>query len=353
MSWTTGHSLQGGRYVIDGVIGKGRFGITYRVKKAPTDHFVVIKTLNDQGLDSAEFERLQELFVQEAVKLAQCDHPHIVKAKTPFQEDGKWCIEMEYIDGITLDKRGQSILSEAEALNYIKQIGEALIEVHGHNFLHRDVRPGNIMIRAGKPEAVLIDFGLALEFDHPLSRTRTEEVMEGYAALELYSSRTNKGIYTDIYSLGATLYNLLTGQIPVSASKRKLYEINKVDGAELVAPNSFNPQISEQTNQAILKAMELEAINRPSTVQDWLKALDSQPSDSQSEVESNQALDSNSSNSKWDWQTLAAVIAAVGGLLAGIAAIIALFINKEPTPQSSPSPTPSSQPSSPTSSPKP
>jgi serine/threonine protein kinase len=266
MAWSAGKKLNKDKYTVQELLGEGRFGITYLASDRD-GNLVVIKTPRDVGFNLFELKRLQELFVQEAHKLAQCHHPHIVSVKELFQEGNLRCIAMEYIDGTTLDKRSRKILPEEEALQYINQIGQALIVVHGHRLLHRDLRPGNIMIRAGRPEAVLIDFGLALDFDHELTKTRTEELSAGFAPIECYSRKAERGAYTDIYGLGATLYNLLTGTVPISAIERK------IERKPLVAPKSLNPAISNRTNEAILSAMELEANKRPRSVQDWFKSL--------------------------------------------------------------------------------
>jgi serine/threonine protein kinase len=168
MAWQAGEQLQGGKYTIEQELGRGRFGITYLAKDLKGDR-LVIKTLNDDLLNSLspeERNRLEPLFWQEAVKLARFRHPHIVQVENPFKEGSHCCIAMEYIDGHPLSLRAQKVLPESAALTYIRQIGEALIEVHENQLIHRDIRPENIMLRVrdGKAEAVLIDFGLALDF---------------------------------------------------------------------------------------------------------------------------------------------------------------------------------------------
>ncbi len=334
MVWVAGKQLQGNKYTIERILGHGRFGITY-LARYKNDEPVVIKTPNDQSLNRPDFDRLQQVFVREAFKLARCRHPHIVKAEEPFQEDGLWCIPMEYIAGTTLADREQRILPQEEALRYIQQIGEALIEVHKHGLLHRDVRPENIMVRIGKAEAVLIDFGLALEFDHEMTKTRTEEIAEGFAPLELYSRQAERGAYTDIYSLGATLYVLLTGQKPAGAMKRKL------DNERLIAPKESNPQISNRINRAILSAMELEAEKRPQSVQDWLDSLGLK-NDSVSPNQSPNPRENRDSRRRIEtWQLIIAAVAAIGALLAGIAPFVPIFQNRgnsgsSPPPTSTP-----------------
>lgn len=268
MAWQPGKTLRGDRYTIEEILGMGRFGITYLAREK-NGNPVAIKTPNDevQALNPAEFDRLQQGFVQEAVKLAKCRHPHIVRAEEPFQEDSIWCIAMEYIDGVSLARRATAKLPETEALEYVRQIGEALRVVHENGLLHRDVQPQNIIVRSGKPEAVLIDFGLARKVGEAITQTRTSEISDGFSPLELYSSQRECGVYTDIYALGATLYNLVTGERPLTSLDRKLGE------RILTPPQQINSKISDRLNRAILTGMELEAENRPQSMQAWLEML--------------------------------------------------------------------------------
>jgi eukaryotic-like serine/threonine-protein kinase len=339
MAWISGQPIHNGKYVVERQLGQGRFGTTYLVKNQESER-CVIKTLNDsllQSLSQAERDRLETLFWQEAVKLTRCNHPHIVKAGAPFKEQNQWCIAMEYVDGTSLAERSQPMLPEAEAIAYIQQIGEALTVVHDHQLIHRDVNPGNIMLRAGKPDAVLIDFGLALEFDHTLTAARTQETSDGFTALELYSNQTQPvGAYTDVYSLAATLYDLLTGKKPVSAVKRKL------NNARLLAPKEVNPLVSDRTSRVILQGMELDRSKRPQSVQEWLEALGvAQAMPSPPVAQSTQSSSRSLEEKIKIWTLIIAGVAAIGGLLGGLSGWIAIF--KPSLPQSSPSPAQSPQ----------
>ncbi len=332
MGWDTGKTIKNNRYTIQETLGKGRFSVTYLAKDSQNNNnLVVIKTAKDVFFHPNKFKQLQDSLVKEAVKLAKCNHPHIVKVKDTFHEGNTYCIVMEYISGKTLDKRDNRIVLEKEALNYIQQIGKALIEVHRHQLLHRDIRPGNIIIRSGKPEAVLIDFGLALNFDHELTKTRTEELAKGFAPIECYYRDGKREAYTDIYSLGATLYQLLTGTTPVSAIERKL------ENKPLIPPKSINSTISDRTNTAILNAMELQASDRPQTVQDWLKML-GLSIDKESVMFPKLAFSIN-------WMVVATVITAIATLLTalGVPQMVEKWLTK-PTPNVSPSPSSSPKP---------
>ncbi|MGK7883928.1 MAG: serine/threonine-protein kinase [Crocosphaera sp.] len=334
MPLSRGKTLKNNRYIIQEILGKGRFSLTYLAKNSQNDDKVVIKTAKDVFLNLGKFKQLQNSLSEEAFKLAKCHHPHIVEIKDTFYEDNIYCIVMEYISGKTLDKRDNKIISEKEALNYIQQIGNALIEVHRHQLLHRDIRPGNIIIRTGKAEAVLIDFGLALNFDHELTKTRTEELAKGFAPIECYYRDGKRSAYTDIYSLGATLYELLTGTTPVSAIERKL------ENKPLIPPKTINSAISDRTNNAILKAMELEASDRPQSVQDWLKQLGLS-------IPKGEKTSSNSGFSI-NWAIFWAAIAAIAALLTalGLPQMVEKWLTPQtiPTPTVSPSPSSSSQP---------
>lgn len=339
VAWVAGDRLQGGKYTIERELGRGRFGITYLVKNSKSDR-LVIKTLNDELLKSLtqqERERLETMFWQEAVKLTRCKHKHIVQVAEPFKEGEHWCLLMEYVDGVSLADRRQQILSEQEALRYIQQIGEALIVVHENRLIHRDVQPGNIFLRVrdGQAEAVLIDFGLALDFDHILTTNRTKETSEGFTPPELYAKSIPTGAYSDIYSLAATLYVLVTGQTPVSALKRKL------DNARLAEPKDLNHLVSDRTNRAILTGMKLDPKERSQSMREWLDSL-GLTGETPQPVSTVLPNPNPNQEKKINWTHVIAAIAAIGALLSGIAALIPIF---KPSPSPSPpslSPSPSS-----------
>jgi len=266
MVWAV-DQIVGNGYTLKRQLGEGGFGVTWLALK-PNKQTVVIKTLNNKVQQRSDFKKLQQDFLNEALRLAKCTHPHIAKIFQMFQEGDLWCMEMEYIDGGNLkDRVANGALSEKEALLYIEQIGNALALVHGQDLLHRDIKPENIMLRSGRREAVLIDFGIAREFESDQTQTHTEYLTHGYAPIEQYYKRHKRGAYTDVYALAATLYSLLTGKVPVSSLDRQ-------DGVPLPSPKSLNRSISDRTNQAILKGMAIKSKDRPQSMEAWLKMLE-------------------------------------------------------------------------------
>ncbi|HBB34521.1 MAG TPA: serine/threonine protein kinase [Cyanobacteria bacterium UBA8803] len=271
MAWKPGQKLQRSKYAIEKVLGQGGFGITYLVKDRQGNPFV-IKTLNDYLERQYNFAKYQQDFINEALRLAKFRHPHIVRVDEIIQEGEQWCMVMEYIDGENLAHWvwHQGMLPELEALRYIQQVGEALTLVHNSGLLHRDIKPLNIMMRKSSLDAVLIDFGIAREFTPNLTQTHTQSLSEGFAPIEQYDWRAKRGAYTDIYALAATLYSLLTGEIPMPSPMRAY-------GMELAPPKRINPQISDRVNQAILQGMALKPEDRPQSVPEWLAMLDNTP----------------------------------------------------------------------------
>jgi eukaryotic-like serine/threonine-protein kinase len=278
MTWTPGQTLHHDKYKVKQELGQGIVAITYLATNREGDD-VVIKTLNPDLLNQLtdkERSYLGSGFLDEARKLVICKHPNIVNVIETFQERDLQCMVMEYIHGSNLDKiiQTRKFLPEQEALDYIQQIGQALSEVHKQGFLHRDVKPENIMLRAGTHQAVLIDFDLARGIDNPLTSRGMK--VDGFIPLELYSNsvrqQKRRGPWTDIYSLSATLYTLLTGQQPVNAIDRK------DQNQRLIPPQELNNQISTRVSNAIVHGMGLEPNDRPKTVEVWLKELGLQKS---------------------------------------------------------------------------
>ena len=241
--------LQGGKYRIEKVLGQGGFGITYLAEQTNLGRKVCIKEFfmkeygeristpsgeadatvltGVTGVTSAAaaiMGRYREKFVKEARTIAKLDHPGIVRIHDVFEENGTAYYVMDYIEGDNLNdlvnKAGP--LSEERALFYIHQVADALNYIHGKSIMHLDVKPSNIIIQKSEDRVVLIDFGTAKQYDLSGSQTSTTPVglSAGYAPIELMKAEGVQSFSpeTDVYSLGATLYYLVTGQNPPEAS---------------------------------------------------------------------------------------------------------------------------------------
>ncbi|MBW4614301.1 MAG: protein kinase [Desmonostoc vinosum HA7617-LM4] len=263
-----GTTLQGGKYTLLQEIGRGGFGITYRAKHHYLGQDVVMKTINERLRQHPDFAKFERQFQDEARRLATCVHPNIVRVSDFFVESRLPYMVMEYIPGDTL---GDAFvlpgipLPEAIAIHYIRQIGAALQVVHNNGLLHRDVKPDNIILRQGTQEVVLIDFGIAREFNSGARQTHTGLVSEGYSPIEQYLSQAPRTPATDIYGLAATLYALLTAQVPIPALLR--------DREKMPSPCELQPHLSAAVNQAVMRGMAVESRHRPASVAEWLKLL--------------------------------------------------------------------------------
>ncbi|WP_414578245.1 GUN4 domain-containing protein [Anabaena sp. CCY 9402-a] len=273
--WQPDQKINNGRFIIQGKpLGSGGFGITYQALEPSTGKLYAIKTLNQQMQLRSDFAEQQVKFINEALTIKGFDHPHILKVHEVIQEGELFGVVMEYIDGVTLFQyvQDQGQLSEMEALIYIDQIGQALELIHQKGYLHRDIKPQNIIFRQHKQEAVLIDFGLTRNL---ATQSMTNSFTQGYAPIEQYRRKGNFGTHTDVYALAATLYYLLTSdglkkeeeEHPVPALNRKY------DDEPLPEPRSYNSQISQRVNDAILKGMALEPEERTPTVLEFRKNL--------------------------------------------------------------------------------
>jgi serine/threonine-protein kinase len=271
MPWTTGQRLQGGKYVIDKVLGQGGFGITYKALHVELNRTVVIKTPNEYLSHDPEYDKYIDRFIQEGrtlARLSQDPHPHIVGVIDLFKEGTIHCLVMDFVPGENLFEavKRRGALPEAEIVPCICQIGEALVVVHQVGLVHRDAHPGNIMLRTNG-KAVLIDFGIAKELVPKTLSSKGIAGNEGFAPYE-QMSRGSREPTVDVYCLAATLYYGVTGQRPTTSLARKL------DNTSLTPPRQINLSISDRLNQAILKGMALEAKDRPQSMQVWLAMLE-------------------------------------------------------------------------------
>ncbi len=301
MAWLPGKKLYGDRYIIQKELGKGGYSITY-IAKTNKGELVVIKTLKDEIFKDKNLtnflEKYQQDFRDEALRLAICQHPNIVQIKNVFTEGKHPCIVMEYVAGENLEKlvRRKGKLSESEALIYIRQIGEALTVIHAKGLLHRDVKPQNIIVRNinNNTQAILIDFGIAREFIPDVTLTQTIAGSNGFSPIEQYAEKAKRGEFTDIYSLAATLYYLLTAEVPIPAPARAAR-------IALNQPQQFNPKISDRFQEAILQGMGFHPEERPQSVAEWLsyfKEVITEFKSQKSKVKTNVFLTENVDNTR-------------------------------------------------------
>ncbi|MEG4939975.1 protein kinase domain-containing protein [Microcoleus sp. F4-D5] len=149
--WPPGQQLHNGKYLIEEILGG--FGVTYRAQNRKEGKLVAIKTLNANVQGKPNFRKFPTRFVNEALSLAKCSHPHVFQVYEVFPEMvgniELWCMVMELIEGIDFAEylEDNNILSEETALPIIQQVGSALSFVRQQGFTHRDVKPQNIMIR--------------------------------------------------------------------------------------------------------------------------------------------------------------------------------------------------------------
>ncbi|MGB3786582.1 MAG: serine/threonine-protein kinase [Phormidesmis sp.] len=271
MSSLIGKRLQGGKYKLESVLGRGGFGLTFRAYQTYLEQVVVVKTLNESFWSAPNLEELQRQFQDEARRLALCQHPNVVRVTDFFVEDYLPYMVMDYIPGRSLydivfdNQSGPQLMDEAIAVRYIQQIGNALQAVHSKGLLHRDIKPQNIMVHDLTGEAILIDFGIARELTRNPAQTHTSIVSEGYAPIEQYLPRAHRSAATDIYGLAATLYLLLTGEVPVAAVLR--------DRTPMIPVQQLRPDISRPVADAIAQGMQIELKDRPQSVARWLSLL--------------------------------------------------------------------------------
>lgn len=281
-SLKVGTLLENGKYRIEKVIGQGGFGMTYLGEQVNLGRKVAIKEFymkeycnRDEGNSkiytlsqgSSELvERFRVKFVKEARSLARLRHPNIVSIIDIFEENDTAYYVMEFHAGGSLaEKVKNAPLPEADAVKYIRQIASALEYVHSKQMMHLDVKPANILLD-GEGNAILIDFGLAKQYDNDGRQTSTTPIgiSHGYAPMEQYK---NGGVsefspVSDIYSLGATLYKLVTGLTPPEA--------NDVFEAGLPAlPSTLSPQVCA----AIEKSMQPRRASRPQNIGEFLSLL--------------------------------------------------------------------------------
>lgn len=272
-------------YVIEGLLGHGGFGLTYKAKDLQLDREVAIKELfptefairdhdsttvvlrsSDQEVN---FGWAKSRFLEEARTLAALDDPGILRVHDFFEGNGTAYMVAQFIEGESLEAmlRRTGPPPEAQLKSYLVDVLTSLGIVHNLRFLHRDIKTENILIREKNGLPVLIDFGNARISTGEKTSNVTAVLTPGYAPFEQYSVSGRQGPWTDLYSVGAVFYRSITGQSPTDAAGR----INGSDMQPLAA--SAIPGYSMEFLQGIDKALQLRAEDRWQSCREWLESL--------------------------------------------------------------------------------
>ncbi len=281
-------TILAGKYLLGKVLGEGGFGITYLAWDLNEEEKIAIKeyfpaelayrdtVLTQQervsasgGEKRAYYEKGLESFAKEAKNLQKFNWVSgIVSIRDFFHENNTAYIVMEFVEGKTLSqvlKENGGPLPWKQVLDIMRPVLEALAVVHEYQIIHRDISPENIIVSADRKKVTLIDFGAARLQTGNETKSMTITLKHGYAPIEQYQSRGKQGPWTDVYAVCATMYHLIGGKRPASATERM--------ESPLTPLAHLNLQIPQWLSNVISRGMEIEGARRYQKVQELKEAL--------------------------------------------------------------------------------
>ena len=268
-----------GKYMLGKKMGEGGFGITYIGIDLNLNMRVAIKEYYPSGCVTRNttvsdtltvfdgdyykaFKHGRDKFIEEARIIAQFnDFDGIVSVKDFFLENGTAYIVMEYLDGENLRdflNRNGNKLPVNTVLDMIKPVIEALSQLHTANLIHRDISPDNIMITKNN-KVKLIDFGAARDVSPEGQKSMSIQLKPGYAPEEQYRTHGKQGPWTDVYALCATIYRMITGQVPEEANERLIQDT-------MQAPSKLGVAIDANIENALMRGLSVNHNNRIQSV---------------------------------------------------------------------------------------
>ncbi len=267
MKLAVGATLQNGKYAVTNILGQSDLSLTLKATQAFLNQTVVLKTVKPNAQIPVDFAQLKQRFGEDARRFARCQHPGLVRLLDFFEEGGLPFAVMDFVGGQSLADRVRDYgpLPEAQALQYIRQVGSALSVVHKHGLVHKSVNPSNLVRPAGTEFVVLVDYGILDWTVLDRSDDSIQQINDPYRAIEYYQPFASLIPATDIYALAATLYFLLTGHPPIPATRQ--------EQSPLPAPRKLRPDISAAVEAAILNGMAAKPQARPQTIAAWFAQL--------------------------------------------------------------------------------
>ena len=285
-------TILAGKFLVGKVLGQGGFGITYLGFDTSLDVKVAIKEYFPYGIGvrapnslrvtavtyqgKAEgFRKGCDEFQTEAKRLASIESPNIVKVREYFRENGTAYIVMSFLDGNSLSKEVAACggkMPWERVVDLFKSLILELDKLHKAHLIHRDIKPDNIKVvkdENGGERLVLLDFGAARSFvSAEVTGTYSAMVTHGYAPVEQYSPKSRQGPYTDIYALCATMYAVITGNLPATATDRMTGE------ADIKTFSSMGIDMPEHIEKAILHGLEVRSGDRPQSMRELYDELE-------------------------------------------------------------------------------
>jgi eukaryotic-like serine/threonine-protein kinase len=260
---------QVGEYQVVRTLGRGGLGEVYEVRHAISQRAEAMKVLLPDQRAAAE---IGERFRREIQLLGALSHPHIASLHNAFYHDGQLIMVMELVSGETLrDKSRRAAMHVSQALQYTREVLSALEYAHARGVVHRDIKPTNIMITT-EDRVKLLDFGIAIS-DRSAELTAPGFMIGSVHYMSPEQTMGDKATTrSDLYSVGVTLYEILTGRLPNGGNTN--FEIMRSRlNDQPAAPVALNPRLPLALSNAVLKALEKDPASRFGTAQEFLNAL--------------------------------------------------------------------------------
>ena len=263
-----------GRYQIEKELGKGAMGVVYQGRDPKINRVVAIKTMAlSQEFDEEELADVKERFFREAETAGRLNHPNIVTMYDAGEEHDLAYIAMEFLKGrdlVPFTKPG-ALLPLPKAISIVARVADALAYAHGHNVVHRDVKPANVMYEPESDQVKVTDFGIARITDS--SKTKTGMVLgtPSYMSPEQLSGKKIDG-RSDLFSLGVMLFQLVCGQLPFTGESMAQLMF-KIANEPHPDPRTINAQIPEALARVIDRALCKEVEQRYQDGEDMAREL--------------------------------------------------------------------------------